>query len=94
MKNPENSAKEAAKKAENAEKKAKNAEESLKQMKKVAWFSVLIGLISIIAAIIYPTWTLINDTNIASIKLVENNEKMLFKIENLEKELKNLKNEK
>ncbi len=94
MKNAENSAKEAAKKAENAEKKAKNAEESLKQMKKVAWFSVLIGLISIIAAIIYPTWTLINDTNIASIKLVENNEKMLFKIENLEKELKNLKNEK
>lgn len=77
-----------------AQEKAINAEKSLNSIKKIAWVSAIIALIGIAAAIIYPTWTLINDTNIASTKLVENNEKMSQKIDNIEKELNNIKNQK
>lgn len=77
-----------------AEKSAKQAENKALEIsnfvKKAGW----IAIIALIAGIIYPTWTLINDINIASTKLIENNEKMSLKIENLEKELKNIKNEK
>ena len=77
-----------------AKEKANNAEDSLKTIKRIAWISGLITVIGIASGIIYPTWTLINDTNIASTKLIENNERMLLKIENLEKELAKLKDDK
>lgn len=50
-------------------------------------------MIAIGASILMPLYSLIKDTNTASLKLVEDNENLKSKIENLQKNLDNTKQE-
>jgi deoxycytidine triphosphate deaminase len=83
----------AEEKAIKAEEKASSAEKSATSIRNITLGSAIIGIVAIGASILMPLYSLIKDTNTASLKLVEDNENLKLRIKNLEKDLEKIKDE-
>ncbi len=69
--------------AKQAEDKAIQAESALSTMKRFGW----IALVALLLAVIYPTYSLIKDTNSASLRLVEDNAKLKIEVKQIQKKM-------
>lgn len=71
-----------------ASEKAEAAEISIQKIKKIAWGGAIISILAIVVGMVYPTWSMINDTSIASKEFVKNDEELKSKLEKQEEKIK------